>query len=223
MAADAAERAAEAAEPAAAGTSGAGSSEDGVEIDPAGGYRLDRGRYVQLAIFCGAQFLGSMPWNIFAPIYLISMARWGVGQQRINALSNAWNIYPAPGSMLALWAMERHGLRSALLVGIVAQTVACVLAWVACLPTALPPHGAYALLYFSQAVGATAQPLVFNNIARLSGDWCARAERAAELPPSPALLACNTLHLRPRTREVGARSRVPGGAAGSRRGSVTWR
>ena len=108
------------------------------------GYTVSNERYVQLALFCAAQFLGSMPWNIFAPIYLVAEARWDVGQQRINALSNAWNIYTAPGSLLALWAMERHGLRNSLLVGISTQFLACVLAWRAHINSARPARGAAA-------------------------------------------------------------------------------
>ena len=46
--------------------------------------------------------------------------------------AQAWNIFGAPGAILALWAMERYGLRASLLSGMFTQ------AWLPAAPSSLP-------------------------------------------------------------------------------------
>lgn len=111
-----------------------------------------------------------------------------------------WNIVTGPGAIIALWAMERHGLRWSLLLGSITQLIGCIGSWASCVSPGLAPHSAYALLYSSQVLGAIGQPLVLNNIARVAGDWCASdlltpgGPRGAVLPCPEALLPlCNTL------------------------------
>jgi hypothetical protein len=82
----------------------------------------------------------------------------------------------APGALLALWAMERSGLRVSLLCGYASQLACALLAYAAC-RVAWPPRAAFSLLYLSQVLGALGQPLVLNNVTRISGDWFPAAER----------------------------------------------
>ena len=59
------------------------------------------------------------------------------------------------GALLALWAMERAGLRTSLLWGYGSQLACAVLAYAACV-VGWPPRMAFALLYLSQARRRTA-------------------------------------------------------------------
>ena len=94
----------------------------------------------------------------------------------------AWNIFSAPGALLALWVTERYGLRVAVLAGVGSQLCCCSVSWGACLlPVA--PQSAYALLYAAQCAGALGQPLLLNNVARLAGDWCGRAAQTNAAAP----------------------------------------
>ena len=86
-------------------------------------------------------------------MYAVGEARFDVGVQQINSLSNAWNIYSAPGALLALWVTARFGLRASLLSGFASQALCALLAhYAVTLPW--PLHDDFALLYASQLVGA---------------------------------------------------------------------
>ena len=89
-----------------------------------------------------------------------------MGALSINALSNAWNIFGAPGAILALWAMERYGLRFSLLAGMLTQLTCCAFSYAACAYT-LPPASAYALLYIAQAPHKLPPPRPSSGAVRL--------------------------------------------------------
>lgn len=123
-----------------------------------------------------------------APVYSVAQQRFDVSLQRVNSLSNAWNIYAAPGAVLALWLMERTGLRVSLLTGFASQLVCSLLAHAACvLPW--PPRSAFQVLYASQALGALGQSCIINNVTRLAGDWFPSAERDAAVAVSLLFVA----------------------------------
>ena len=144
-----------------------------------------------------------------------------MGLQRINALSNvrprprcsggfesvrrpltpssarcaqAWNIYSAPGALLALWVTERYGLRKSLLCGYGSEVVCSLLAHAACVAP-LEPQAAYALLYFSQVVGAVGQPLFLNNVTLFAGTWFPATERDAAVAVSLLCVAAGTVFI----------------------------
>ena len=86
------------------------------------------------------------------------------------------NVTYLPGSLLALYVTERHGLRVNLLLGCALQTAMCAFKWAGvALPTS--PHAAYGLLLCGQLLGGLGQPLLLNTVARLSGDWFPPQER----------------------------------------------
>jgi MFS family permease len=109
-------------------------------------------------------------------VYALAEARFGVGPQRLNSLSNARNIFGAPGALLALWFTERYGLRHSLLWGYGSQLVCAALAAFAFLPV-LPGLWTFRLLYVSQVLSALTQPLYTNNITLLVGEWFPAQER----------------------------------------------
>ena len=97
--------------------------------------------------------------------------------------TQAWNIYTAPGAILALWLTERAGLRVSLLWGYASGLACSVLAHLACaLP--LAPRAGFRLLYLSQALGAVGQPLYLNNVTLLAGAWFSASERDAAVAVS---------------------------------------
>lgn len=83
-------------------------------------------------------------------------------------------MWYCPGSVVALWVMERHGLRSSLLLGFASQLVMATLSVVGC--TLADPHVAFFVVWSGQVVGSFGQPLFLNNVVRrppllpLSGD-----------------------------------------------------
>lgn len=120
-------------------------------------------RFVQLAIYSSGAFLCALDWNLFSPVYALTQARFGVSLRAVNSLSNAWNVFAAPGGLAALWVMEARGLRGSLLAGFATQLLCALMGHAACvLPW--PRDAAFRLLYASQAVGALGQPLVLNQV-----------------------------------------------------------
>ena len=127
-------------------------------------------------------------------MYRIGEARFDVGLQRINSLSNAWNIYTAPGALAALWVTEQFGLRGCLLAGYSSQLLCVLLAHLACvLP--LAQREAFNLLYASQAVGALGQPLFLNNVTLLAGAWFPASERDAAVAVSLLFVAAGSVFI----------------------------
>jgi hypothetical protein len=149
-----------------------------------------------------------------APIYSIGEKRFDVGLQRINSLSNvrascsnwrprfasdthdaqAWNIYSAPGALLALWVTERYGLRKSLLWGYASGVACALLSHLAC-TAPLAPSAGFSLLYFSQVLGAVGQPLFLNNVTLFAGTWFPASERDAAVAVSLLCVAAGTVFI----------------------------
>lgn len=87
----------------------------------------------------------------------------------------AYYVWYCPGSVVALWVMERHGLRSSLLLGFASQLVMATLSVVGCMIA--DPHVAFFVVWSGQVVGSFGQPLFLNNVTRLAGDWFPINER----------------------------------------------
>ena len=64
-------------------------------------------------------------------------------------MAQAYYVWYCPGSIVALWVMERHGLRMSLLTGIASQVVMITLSVVGV--HLAEPHTAYAVLWVGQA------------------------------------------------------------------------
>jgi len=76
----------------------------------------------------------------------------------------AYYVWYCPGSILALWVMERHGLRTSLLWGYALQLVMITLT---CAGLRMADaHAAYAVVWVAQVVGSFGQPLYLNNVVR---------------------------------------------------------
>ena len=87
-----------------------------------------------------------------APVYLVVQRRFDVGLQGVNSLSNAWNLWGAPGALLALVVMDRSGMRFSLLSGFATQLASALLACAACHPSmSADTRTAFRVLYASQA------------------------------------------------------------------------
>ena len=87
----------------------------------------------------------------------------------------AYYVWYCPGSILALWVMERHGLRTSLLWGYALQLVMITLT---CAGLRMADaHAAYAVVWVAQVVGSFGQPLFLNNVVR--GCCSAKRQRSA--------------------------------------------
>jgi len=129
-----------------------------------------RARNSVLAFYCAASFLCAGAWNTLAPLAAVAESRFGVGQAGVTAVSLAgFATYP-PGSLLALYCMARHGLRTTLGVGCATQAACCLLKW-AGVSLCTSREAAYALLLLGQVVGGLGQPCVLNVVTRLTMDW----------------------------------------------------
>jgi MFS family permease len=154
----------------------------------------DPRRWQVLAVYASANFMAALVWNILAPVYavaeerfgargrqcfcsqqVLTFARSGYGSGHINALAYAYYVWYCPGSILALWMMERFGLRVSLLSGFASQLSMVLLSVVAC--RIADPHAAYWTLWAGTLVGALGQPLFINNVTRLAADWFPVTER----------------------------------------------
>jgi FLVCR family MFS transporter 7 len=151
---------------------------------------LGRARFAVLGAYCAASFLCGGAWNTLAPIYGVAQERFQVGPSAVTLVALSLFLTYVPGSVLALFVTERHGLRVTLLLGACMQTGMSLFKWigVALCPA---PHGAFALLLVGQVLGGLGQPLILNVVARLTMDWCeaerfACASAPALLPPAPA-------------------------------------
>ena len=111
---------------------------------------------------------------------------------------------------------ERYGLRKSLLWGYASAVACSLLAHAAC-TAPLPPDSAFALLYFSQVLGAVGQPLFLNNVVTsrclfswlffgadanarrpqtlFAGTWFPAAERDAAVALSLLCVAAGTVFI----------------------------
>lgn len=90
------------------------------------------------------------------------------------------------GTFIALWVIDRWGLRAVLLWGIASQVAMNVIKTFACAAPFLSPRGAYAVLMVGQVLGGTGQPLILNVITRFTMDWCGRNDTRPRSPARPA-------------------------------------
>lgn len=80
-----------------------------------------------------------------------------------------------PGTILAVFLMERYGLRVCLTVGAALNAVSAWIRYAACF---IPdPHTSYAVLLVGQCFGGLAQPIFTNLPSRIAGDWFPVTER----------------------------------------------
>ena len=129
-----------------------------------------------LAAYCLSSFLLAGAWNTLSPIFNVAKAKFKVDSAAVSAIALSLNLTYLPGSLLALFVCERHGLRATLLLGSSLQLVMCFFKWAA-VDLAPSPHGGYALLLAGQLLGGLGQPLVLNTVARLTQDWFPHDER----------------------------------------------
>ncbi len=160
-------------------------------------------RFAVLAAYCASSFLCAGAWNTLSPIFAVAQARFQVPAWAVTLVALSTFLTYIPGSLLALFVTERHGLRATLLAGAAAQTGMCLLKWsgVALCPS---PHGAYALLLAGQLLGGLGQPLVLNVVARLTQDWCVarRCARRQEALCVRSLYAAPPHRFPPHERDV---------------------
>jgi MFS family permease len=136
----------------------------------------DPRRFSVLAVFVlSASMAAVSAGRGLAPVYALAETRFGYGTGHINALAYSYSLWYCPGSLFALWVIERYGLRLSILAGFSAQLCATVLASVGC--RLASPHAAYWMLYTASLIASTTQPLFVNNTTRLASDWFPSAER----------------------------------------------
>ncbi len=82
-----------------------------------------------------------------------------------RSLPQAYYVWCCPGAVLALWVMERYGLRVSLLWGFVLQLVMISLTVTGVHLS--EPHVAYAVVWLGQVIGSFGQPLFMNNVVRI--------------------------------------------------------
>jgi FLVCR family MFS transporter 7 len=129
-----------------------------------------------LAAYCLSSFLLAGAWNTLSPIFNVAEAKFKVESFAISLVALSLNLTYIPGSLLALFVCERHGLRATLLLGSSLQLVMCAFK-AAAVDLAPSPHAGYALLLLGQLLGGLGQPLVLNTVCRLTQDWFPPDER----------------------------------------------
>ena len=70
---------------------------------------------------------------------------------------------------MALWVIERFGMRVSLLLGFASQVAMISLSVAGC--HTVSPHAAYWTVWAGQFIGSFGQPLFLNNVTRLAADW----------------------------------------------------
>jgi len=153
-------------------------------------FASDERRWSVLAVFCAASFMGALVWNILSPVFYIAQQKFGTGAEEIkcahgwpppppltfprSALAMSYYIWYCPGTVFALWMMERHGLRKSLLLGFLTQVVMILLSVIGC---TLAGPASYWTVWAGTLVGSFGQPLFMNNVTRLAADWFPINER----------------------------------------------
>ena len=139
-------------------------------------------RFHMLAIFSFLSLLNAFFWIAFAPIEPLVSRYYGVSATEINLLSALFMVLYAPGSLLASYLMQGHGLRLSLVSGAALQ---CLGGWLRYLGTAgdnagsrlLDDNAGWYVLLLGQAFAGLAQPVFTNAPAKLAGDWFPSSER----------------------------------------------
>ncbi len=98
-------------------------------------------------------------------------------------------MYTSPGALLAVFLVERGGLRTCMLWGYGSQLLCAAGSYAACVAPGLSQRAAFGLLYAAQALGAAGQPLYLNNVTLLVSAWFPARERDAAVALSLMMVA----------------------------------
>jgi len=138
-------------------------------------YRKHASRWGTLTLFALSSGTNAVLWLSFSPIVSHVQLRFDVSNLAANMLSLVFLILYAPGTVLAVFLMERFGLRVCLATGAVLNAVSAWLRYAGCFPASL--HGGFAVLMAGQCLGALVQPIFTNLPSRIAGDWFPVSER----------------------------------------------
>ena len=137
--------------------------------EPAVAYRLERRRFLQLALYCAISFLWAGTWICLAPIVDVAEERFDVGPGAINAFASCFMWLYIPSSLLCLWTVDRYGVRVCLAASMSVNAAVVVVRWAA-LARDLSPHAAYAVSMLAQLCGGLGQAMTVNLPARVAAD-----------------------------------------------------
>lgn len=83
-----------------------------------------------LALFCMAAIINNGTWIVQAPIFDLEIALYGTSIYMINFLSASYMIFYAPLNFPSVAALDKYGLKTGVVIGMVGTTIGC---WLKCL------------------------------------------------------------------------------------------
>jgi len=151
-------------------------------------YQVYSSRYYVLIIFCFMTFTSAFMWISFAPIVSLVKEFYGVSDELVNRLSLIYMFLHLPGSLFAIYSINKRGLRKSVLMGAVIMTIG---GWIRyCSIFAITrtdgddsedstsKHNmAYNLLFIGQLLSAIVAPMFTTIPAKLAGEWFPCSER----------------------------------------------
>lgn len=134
----------------------------------------DSGRWEQLGIFVWLTVCNQIGWVMYSAVPETSAAAFDVSESVVTLLATTYPIVYLPGSMLAARAMNRGGLREAMLES--AKLMVCG-SLLKCAGGAAASTPGLVLTMLGQASMALGQPHLVNSPAALATVWFPVAER----------------------------------------------
>ena len=121
---------------------------------------LYRSRWFALVVLSLLILINQEIWINYAPIAALSARYYGVSNTSINGFSVLFLGLYAPGYVLALWAIERHGVRRSLLAAAWVQALGAWVRVAGCDASdgTRAASGGYGLAMLGQALAAIASP-----------------------------------------------------------------
>jgi FLVCR family MFS transporter 7 len=154
-----------------------------VAVTPAAsllGIRTYRRRWGMLALFCLANLCNAVLWISFSPISSLTASFYGVGVDKVNALSIVFLAAYVPCSFLSNWVVKRWGMRTGLVLACSLNAASGLVRFLSAESNSAP-RGAgqtgYWILLAGQTLGAVAQPFFTNLPAKLAAVWFAKEQR----------------------------------------------
>jgi len=135
-------------------------------------------RWKMLCMYCCLGLFNQAMWLSFAPAPKATALRYDVPEGAIAAIAYSCTGLYLPGSWLCGHLLAKSGLRRAIIMACVLQTVGAVIRCLADILVRLwSAHAAFVCLFAGQGLGALAAPAFMNTPAVIAESWFKENER----------------------------------------------
>lgn len=142
-------------------------------------YRLYRRRWFMLLVVCILNISNAMLWICFSPIANYSDSFY-CNQEHCNAsdmLSMVFMIIAIPVGFIAMWSVDKYGLRTGILLGSWVNAAGAAIRVISSIPQLQDSSAKYPIVLTGQCIAACAQPFIMYLPTKLAALWFPDGQR----------------------------------------------